>query len=269
MAICYDFDGTLASGNMQEYDFIPQLKMNSNQFWKEVAVRAKKQEADKILAYMCLMLEKATSSNDVKITRKAFVDYGRTVKLYPGVKQWLQHIRKFAKKTGIILDHYIISSGIREMIEGTAIAKQFKKIFASSFMYDQHGVARWPGLALNYTTKTQFLFRINKDNLDVWDDSKINKYIPKKHRPIPFTRMIYIGDGTTDVPCMKLVKDQGGHSIAVYKPNSWKRKEAERLLKEDRVNFVLPADYRQGKFLDIQVKAIIKKIVADLKLQKL
>ena len=269
MAICYDFDGTLAPGNMQEYDFIPQLKMKTKQFWDEVATRAKKQEADKIITYMCLMLEKATSSNYVEITRKAFADYGKTVDFHPGVEQWFQRIKKFAKKNGIILEHYIISSGIREMISGTSIATQFKEIFASSFMYDQHGVAKWPGLALNYTTKTQFLFRINKGYLNVWDDSKINTYIPRQQRRIPFSRMIYIGDGSTDVPCMRLVRDQDGHSIAVYKPNSRKRKEAERLLREDRVNFAVPADYKPGKLLDVQVKAIIKKIAAGIKLQKL
>jgi len=268
MAICYDFDGTLASGSMQEYDFIPKLKMTSKGFWDEVGKRSRSQQADQIITYMCIMLEKALSSNDVKITRDAFVNYGRTIDLFPGVRQWFKRIKRYAKRQGVILEHYIISSGIREMIEGTRIANEFKKIFASSFIYDQHNVARWPGLAINYTTKTQFLFRINKGVLNVWDNEKINKYIPKQNRPIPFTRMIYIGDGSTDVPCMKLVKDQGGYSIAVYKPNSWKKKQAKNLLKEDRVNFVLPADYSSKKQLDRKVKAIIRKIAADFRLQK-
>jgi hypothetical protein len=253
---------------MQEYDFIPQLKVKSKRFWSDVGKRAKSQEADEIITYMCVMLEKAAASNNVRITRDDFVNYGKKIDLFPGVKQWFRRIKKYAKSQGVILEHYIISSGIREMIEGTPIADEFKKIFASSFIYDQHDVAKWPGLAINYTTKTQFLFRINKGVLNVWDNEKINKYVPKQDRPIPFNRIIYIGDGSTDVPCMKLVKDQEGHSIAVYKPNSRKKKLAKKLLSEDRVNYVLPADYSGGKQLDRKVKAIIRKIAADFMLQK-
>lgn len=156
------------------------------------------------------------------------------------------------------------------MVQGTSIALHFKKIFASSFIYEQHGVAKAPGLAINYTTKTQFLFRINKGNLDIWDNSKINDYQPKDERDVPFEQMIYIGDGTTDVPCMKLTKDQGGHSIAVYQPGSSpKKRSAEQLQVENRVNFVAPADYREGKMLENQVKAVIQKIATDFEVRKL
>lgn len=263
MAICYDFDGTLAPGSMQEYNFIPQLNMTSKQFWQDVSRQARLHYADETIAYMYVMLEKAARSESVKVTRKAFADYGRTIKLFAGVKNWFARINGFAKSQGVILEHYIISSGIREMIEGTSIAGEFRKIFASSFIYDKSGAAKWPALAINYTTKTQFLFRINKDVLDVWDNRKINKYISKENRRIPFDRMIYIGDGFTDIPCMKLVKDQGGHSIAVYKPNSRKKKLAKELLEENRVNFVVPADYNGGSLLDRKVKLIIRKIAAD------
>lgn len=268
MAICYDFDGTLAPGSMQEYDFIPQLKITSKEFWGEVHKRSKSQEADEILTYMCVMLEKAQSSNNVRITREDFMNYGKKIVLFKGVNKWFKRIKKFAQRQGVILEHYIISSGIREMVEGTSIANEFKKIFASSFIYDQHNVAKWPGLAINYTTKTQFLFRINKGVLNVWDNERINKYTPKEKRRIPFSRFIYIGDGTTDIPCMKLVKDQGGHSIAVYKERAKKKKPATNLLDEDRVNFVVPADYSSGKQLDKIVKTIIEKISVDYKLQK-
>ncbi len=263
IAICYDFDGTLSPKNMQEYNFIPELGVNPKDFWKEVHTRAKEQNADAILTYMCIMLDKAKSSRDVQITRKAFMDYGKTVELFPGVIDWFQKITAFGKEYGANIEHYIISSGIKEMIEGTKIGRKFKKIYASSFMYDQHKVANWPALAINYTTKTQFLFRINKGMLDVYDDSKINDFMKKDDRPIPFQRMIYIGDGSTDIPCMKLVKEQGGYSVGVYKSGSRKKTSVEKLLGENRVNFVAPADYTENSMLFLQIKAVINKMIAD------
>ncbi len=272
IAICYDFDGTLSPGNMQEYDYIPQLNMTSGKFWNEVRKRAKEQSADQILAYMELMVEKAKAdpSKGIEITRHAFEEYGKNVKLYKGVVDWFTRINTYGRDNEISVAHYVISSGIREMILGTPIFKEFARIYASSFMYDQHGVAYWPALALNYTAKTQYLFRINKGVLDVWNDEKINEYIPKEKRPVPFERIIYIGDGTTDVPCMRLVKDQGGHSIAVYKPRtSNERQKALKLLKEERVDFIAQADYRNDKELDKIVKAIIQKIAQDYSLKKM
>jgi len=266
VAICYDFDGTLAPGNMQEYDYIPQLQMKSKEFWRQVKTRAQEQEADEILSYMCLMIEKANAdpSKGIKITKKAFADYATRVIFFKGVESWFHRINEYGKTQGLLIEHYIISSGIKEMIEGTVIAKEFKHIYASSFMYDQHGVAYWPALAVNYTTKTQFLFRINKGILNVWDNTKINEYLDKKLRPIPFKRMIYIGDGYTDVPCMRLVTEQEGHSISVYQPNSTKKKQsADRLLEEGRVKLVAPANYQENSKLDMQVKALLNKIAAE------
>ena len=269
IAICYDFDGTLSPKNMQEYDFFPQLGIKPWDFWKEAEKRARKEHGDPILAYMCLMIEKAVASGEVKITRQAFADYGKEVKLFKGVISWFNRINKYGQDKGASIEHYIISSGIREMIEGTPIAREFKKIYASSFWYDQHDVAKWPAQSLNFTTKTQFLFRINKGCLDEWDNDKVNKYVPEPERPIPFKRIIYIGDGATDIPCMKLVKAQGGYSIAVYKPYTGGAKaDAEKLLKEDRVNFVLPADYSEDKPLDKQIKAIIDMMIAEFVVEK-
>ncbi|MFZ2658289.1 MAG: HAD family hydrolase [Victivallales bacterium] len=268
IAICYDFDGTLSPKNMQEYNFIPELGVNPQDFWKEVHIRANEQDADEILTYMRIMLEKATSSMDVKITRKAFVDYGKTVELFPGVSDWFQKITAFGKEHGANVEHYIISSGIKEMIEGTSIGREFKKIYASSFMYNQNEVAYWPALAINYTTKTQFLFRINKGMLDVYDNTQINAFMEKDDRRIPFQRIIYIGDGSTDIPCMKLVKVQGGYSVGVYKPGSRKKASVEGLKKEERVNFVAPADYTENSMLFLQIKAVINKMIADYNVAK-
>jgi 2-hydroxy-3-keto-5-methylthiopentenyl-1-phosphate phosphatase len=267
IAICYDFDGTLSPQNMQEYDYIPQLGIKPAEFWKEAKRCAKEQEADEILAYLCVMLKKAKESHDVKITRNAFAECGKTVKLFPGVQKWFKRIKKYAEQGGAEVEHYIISSGLKEMIEGTKIAGEFYRVFASSFMYDQHGVAHWPAMAINFTTKTQFLFRINKGLLDAWDNSQINAYTPMADRRIPFNRMIYLGDGETDIPCMKLIKEQKGYSIAVYRPRSSKKKKAaNKLLKEGRVNLACAADYQNGTLLDQTVKLAIDKIIADYRL---
>ena len=244
IAICYDFDGTLAPGNMQEHDFIPELNIANPDFWAEVNSRSKAHNADPILTYMCMMLEKAQQSREVQFTRQAFSDYGRKLHLFPGVKNWFDHVCEYGQQQDIVIEHYIISSGLREMIVGSPIASKFKEIYASSFMFDQNDVPFWPAIAVNYTTKTQFLFRINKGQHQVWDDSKINDYIPNDERPVPFDRMIFIGDGSTDVPCMRLVKDLGGYSIAVYSDGDHHR--AQKLLTDGRVNFVAPADYSIG-----------------------
>ena len=171
---------------------------------------AEKHEMDQILAYMYITLEEAHKA-EVPVRRGDFRNFGAKIKLFPGVSDWFGRINAYAKSKGVRIDHFVISSGVKEMVEGTKIFKQFKKVYASGFIYDHNGVARWPALAINYTTKTQYLFRINKGSLDVHDNSIINKFVPKEQRPIPFENMIFVGDGETDIPCMRLVRDQGGH----------------------------------------------------------
>lgn len=263
MAIAYDFDGTLAPGNMQEYDFVPAIGMKSAEFWREATELERTHQADKILAYMRLMIQKATAKG-IPVRKEDFVKYGRSVALFDGVNDWFDRINAYAESQNVLMKHYVISSGIKEMIEGTPIAKHFHAIFASSFMYDHHGVAVWPALAINYTTKTQYLFRINKGSLDVCDHSQINKYVPDADRPMPFENMIFIGDGETDIPSFRLVKEQGGHAIAVYQPRAAKAKERSRaLIAEGRVNVIAPAIYTQDSDIENMVKAIIDKVVAD------
>lgn len=269
LAIAYDFDGTLAPGNMQEHDFIPKIGMTKKAFWKEVGTLSRAHEADNILVYMKLMLERAQAAH-VPVRKSDFESFGATLKLFAGVVGWFDRINAYGRATGVRVEHYVISSGIREMVSGTPVAKKFKAVFASSFMYDHHGVAQWPALVLNYTTKTQYLFRINKGSLYVHDHTKINEYVPKVDRPIPFEQMIFIGDGETDIPCFRLVKDQGGHAVAVYRPRSTKAKQQSKLLtKAGRVNFVAPADYRKGRDLDRVVKSIIDKLASDHRLRLL
>ena len=176
----------------------------------------------------------------------------------------------YAAERGIRLLHYINSSGMKEIIEGTSIAHEFKHIYACSFLYNVDGIAYWPAVAVNYTNKTQFIFKINKGVESVYDTFKVNEYMEENQRPVPFKRMIYVGDGMTDIPCMRLVKNYGGHSIAVYSPeNASKRREMNALIRDNRVNFVCPADYTAGSEMDTLVKTIIDKIAADLRLEQL
>lgn len=222
VAICYDFDGTLAPGNLQEHSLLPELNLRPSVFWNEVKKWAKDHNMNEVLAYMYLTLKKSEENNH-PIKRQAFKKHGRTIKLFEGVTEFFDEIKKYSEQKNITIEHYIISSGLKEIIEGTSIARKFKYIFASEFFYDINGVAKWPAVAIDYTAKTQFLFRINKGIFNIWDNNTINKYIPENERYIPFKRIIYIGDGETDIPCMKMVNHQGGYSIAVYEPHKKKQ----------------------------------------------
>ena len=268
VALIYDFDGTLSPGNMQEYDFIPAIGKSNREFWEESNETAREQDGDPILAYMYRMLHEAKSSG-ISLRRESFARSGQNIELYEGGREWFPRINAYAAERGIQLQHYINSSGLREMIEGTPIAKEFRKIYACSFLYDIDGVAYWPAVAVNYTNKTQFIFKINKGIESVYDSRRINEYIEEEQRPVQFRHMIYFGDGTTDIPCMKLVKQQGGHSIAVYNPRSrQKRMEMMELIRDNRVSYICAADYSPDKEIDCLVRTIIDKIEADHKLSK-
>lgn len=260
-AIVYDFDGTLARGNIQEHSFIPSLQMEPAEFWKHCKVLAEENDADEILAYMLMMLQKARELG-LPLTREILARHGSQVQLFQGVPAWFDHVNDFAAGLGLCLDHYIISSGIQEMIEGCPIHSAFKKIYASRYLYDEHGQASWPALAINYTTKTQFLFRINKGIATTWDNTSINEWVPPAQRPLPFERMIFLGDGETDVPAMKMVRHQGGYAVAVFDPDRFVKNQSviHKLIAADRCNYVAPADYRQGSQLDVTVCGILQRI---------
>ena len=270
IALIYDFDGTLAPGNMQEYDFIPAVGKSNKEFWSEANSLAERQDADMVLTYMARMIQEAKSKG-LSLRREAFQESGRRVTLFKGVREWFSRINRYGEERGIRILHYINSSGLKEIIEGTEIAHEFRKIYACSFLYDVDGIAYWPGVAVNYTNKTQFIFKINKGVESVSDCKLVNQYIEEGERPVPFSRMIYVGDGTTDIPCMRLVKNFGGHSIAVYNPASAKvgRKDLASLIRDNRVNHVCAADYTEGSEIDRLVKLIIDKIAVDFELQQL
>ncbi len=269
VALIYDFDGTLAAGNMQEYSFIESVGEKKEDFWGQTSVMAEAQDSDNVLVYMLLMLEKAKEMG-IPIRKESLRKFGEDVKLFNGVKEWFRRISDFGMDHGVIVEHYINSSGMKEMIEGTPIADEFKTIFASSYYYDANGDAQWPAAAVNYTNKTQFLYKINKGIFTIRDSVKINESMPDSKKRVPFTNMVYFGDGETDVPCMKLIKQMGGNTIAVYEPkNERKREVAKKILNQDRCDYVCPADYSPGKNLDTLVKGIICKIKADDDLKKL
>ena len=257
IALMYDFDKTLCTTDMQAYTFIPNLGMSANEFWAKASDLAEKHKMDRILAYMYLMLDEAHIHRK-PIRRSDFVALGKDLELYPGVAEWFSRINRFGKEQGVTIKHYIISSGLREIIEGSSIYKEFDDVFAGEFLYDENGVACWPKNVVNYTTKTQFLFRINKGVLDISNDDDLNRFTPEEDRPVPFRNMIYIGDGLTDVPCMKLVKVNGGCSFAVYQKG--KQAKVKDLILDQRVNFIEPADYSEGSQLDQITKDIIVKM---------
>jgi 2-hydroxy-3-keto-5-methylthiopentenyl-1-phosphate phosphatase len=265
----YDFDKTLCTKDMQEYRFIPDLGIAASDFWSEASTLASGEKMDRILAYMYLMIDKAHAAKKT-VKRDDFKRLGAGIEFYDGVADWFGRVNIFGKENGASVEHYIISSGLKEIIEGSAIYKEFKEIYACEFHYDEHGVAAWPKNVVNYTTKTQFLFRINKNVLDLSEDDALNKYIPQQERRVPFRNMIYVGDGLTDVPCMRLVKESGGQSIAVYPAKKRDKKaEAEKLLLDHRVNFIAKADFSQNSELEKIAMDIIQKICAEDKLVSL
>ena len=262
-AIVYDFDGTLARGNLQEHSFIPDLGIDHDVFWKDVRRLAKAANADEILVYMQQMIERARKAGKA-VTREKLRAHGAEPLFFDGVESWFDRIDSFAADHGLELEHYVISSGIEEMIEGCSIFPKFRQVFASRFIYNERGEAVWPAVAINYTNKTQFLFRINKGIDSVWDTQAINRWMRPEERPMPFERMIFIGDGDTDIPSMKMVTSQGGCAVAVLDPDRWndplKVSHIHMLIAEDRVNYVAPADYLPSSQLDVIVKGALQRV---------
>ena len=253
---------------MQEYSFINAIGEEKEEFWEGTRIMAEEQDSDNILVYMLSMLQKARQK-EIPITKESLRKWGESITFFNGVESWFKRIAEFGREQGVIVEHYINSSGLKEIIEGTPIANEFKALFACSYYYDDAGNAMWPASAVNYTNKTQFLFKINKGIFSISDSVKINESIPEEEKRVPFNNMIYFGDGETDVPCMKLVRQMGGSSIAVYEPgNQKKEKIAERLFNQSRVDYFSPADYSSGADLDQLVKAIICKIKADDRLRR-
>ncbi len=264
IAIVYDFDGTLSPQPMQEYTVFPQF-IKPSKFWEEVKKKNAEIKGEEIITYMMLMLEKANAAN----ARISKTDLGRMaskIEFFPGVEKYFKRINKFVKsesKGKIKLRHYILSSGLKEIIDKTKIKSEFFNIFASEYYYDQYNAPKYPKLVVTDTVKTQFLFRINKGKERL--EESINEFMLEKERPIPFSNIIYVGDGMTDVPCMTVTKKNGGSAIAVYKPHSRKGLAVcKRLFKNARVDYIAPADYNKGRKLDKFLQTVLKNIIQGI-----
>lgn len=254
LAVCYDFDKTLSPDDMQAQGFIQSLGQEVKSFWSESNQLASDNDMDQNLAWMYKMAK--DSRGKFVFNKEKLKDYGSKVELYPGVDTWFERINQYGEEKGIIVEHYIISSGLKEMIEGTKVAKYFKKIYASSFYYDEDGVAVWPAQCINYTNKTQFLFRIKKGALAV-NDTKVNDFLSEEQVRVPFRNMVYIGDSDTDVPCMKLVSINGGYSIGVYSKEA--QNKVFKMIEEKRIKYFAEADYRSNSELEQLLKNIIDR----------
>lgn len=256
LAICYDFDKTLSPDDMQAQGYIQSIDYEVADFWKESNELATNNDMDQNLAYMYMMSEK--SQGKVLFTRETLQKDGAKVKLFPGVESWFDRINTYGEQNGVQVEHYIISSGLKEMIEGTTVAEKFKKIYASSFYFNERGVAVWPAQVVNYTNKTQFLFRIEKGVLDV-NDQRVNAYFEPDEYRVPFRNMVYIGDSDTDIPCMKLVNMHGGHSIGVYDSETKDKSKVYKMIEENRIKYFVPADYTENSQLETLLKRIIDR----------
>ena len=262
IAFLYDFDKTLCTTDMQDYAFIPSLGYTPGEFWGIANSFGWKNRMDGLLAYMYTMIDECRKKN-IRLDRDYLVSCGRSIELFPGVKDWFARINAFGAQQGVQVEHYVLSSGLKEIIEGSGISHEFKEIYACEFLYNEDGLAYWPNLDVNFTNKTQFVYRINKGVLDIANDKDLNASMPDDSKRIPFTNMIYVGDGLSDVPCMKMMRAYGGQAVAVYQDGN--RPGVEDLLAKGRVDFIFPADYSEGTMLDTTMKNIIRKMaITDL-----
>ncbi|SHI38613.1 haloacid dehalogenase-like hydrolase [Butyrivibrio fibrisolvens DSM 3071] len=264
VAICYDFDKTLSPDDMQAQGYIQSVGYDVAQFWKDTNDLAEQNDMDVNLAYMFKMVQEAEGK--LIFNKDKLAEYGSKVKVFPGVETWFERIREYGRQKGVIVEHYIISSGLKEMIEGTAMADSFTRIYANSFFYNEKGIAQWPAFVVNYTNKTQFLFRIEKGVLDI-NDPGVNEFYKPEDLRVPFRNMVYIGDSDTDIPCMRLVNSLGGHSIGVYDPGTGDKTKVYKMIRDNRIKFFAAADYNEGTEIDELVKAIIDRTAVNEKLE--
>ena len=260
VAFLYDFDKTLCTTDMEDYAFIPSLGYTPSEFWAKANGFGYENKMDSLLAYMYTMIRECAAQG-IRLDRDYLVRSGEAIELFPGVREWFARITAYGADLGVDVEHYVISSGLREIIEGSGIAHEFKQIYACEFYYDESDLAAWPKLDVNFTNKTQFVYRINKGILDIARDKELNDSMPDDSKRVPFTNMVYVGDGLSDVPCMKMMRAYGGQAVAVYQKSN--RAGVEKLLQDGRVDFIFPADYREGTEFDKTVHNILRKMAVS------
>ena len=264
IAIMYDFDKTLSSQDMQNYNFIPNLGLTPAEFWGKTEEVCVKHNMDKILGYMYVMMAECKAKG-IKLTREYLKSLGSGVELFKGVDTWFDRINAYGEELGLRIEHYIISSGTKEIIEGCKVAKEFKRIYGCEFMYGDDKTAIWPKIAVNYTNKTQYVYRISKGALEESEEEKLNSATEDKDRRVNYENMIYVGDGMTDIPCMKVVKSRGGKAIAIYQ--NQQKEKVQNLVRDNRINYVCPADYREKSKMETIVKLILENMAATHKVK--
>lgn len=261
VALIYDFDGTLSTTDMQNFALIPELGMKPEDFWRAANQWSVDHCADQVTGSMYYFVKTAEEKN-IALTRENFAYAGENILYFEGVETWFDRINEYGRHLNLEIEHYIISAGYEEILCHCKIRKHFKDVFGCSFAFNDEGRPVWPARVINYSTKTQYLSKINK-GLGKLEDRAVNEFMPDNERPIPFTRMIYFGDGSTDIPSMKLTKERNGNAIAVYDPKGKDHNTALKLLRDGRVNFALPADYREGRQIDKVVKTILDKLATE------
>ena len=260
VAFLYDFDKTLCTTDMEDYAFIPSLGYTPSEFWAKANGFGYENKMDGLLAYMYTMIRECAAQG-IRLDRDYLVRSGEAIELFPGVREWFARITAYGADLGVDVEHYVISSGLREIIEGSGIAHEFKQIYACEFYYDESDLAARPKLDVNFTNKTQFVYRSNKGILDIARDKELNDSMPDDSKRVPFTNMVYVGDGLSDVPCMKMMRAYGGQAVAVYQKSN--RAGVEKLLQDGRVDFIFPADYREGTEFDKTVHNILRKMAVS------
>jgi hypothetical protein len=271
IAIVYDYDQTLSPTYMQEETLFPAFGIDAERFWKRCAELVKAQGYDNELAYMKVTLDYLGLDRPTNAELRAL---GSKLSFYKGLPEMFEEFRSGLltpehEAHGIRVEHYIISSGLKVMIEGSRLAPYVRAIFGCEFAEDEQGRIAFPKRVISHTQKTQFLFRINKGLLDMSQD--VNDHMPAELRPVPFTHMIYVGDGPTDVPCFTVIRQHGGHAIAVYNADDPTRASFKKCYQlathADRVKHVAPSDYRRGSHLRLlleqMVEEIAEKIIAE------
>ena len=255
VAILYDFDSTLSKSDMQNFGFIPALGMTPAEFWGATTKFSEDTGCERTLSYLYMMV-KLTKQKGIKMDKQWLAKMGQNIEFFPGVLTWFKRINDYGREAGVRVEHYLVSSGNKEIVEGSAIAKEFKVLYACEFLYDEQGNPTWPKLAINYTQKTQYFFRISKGVYDANDDVGVNQKTPT-HR-IPYSNIVYIGDGMTDIPAMIIAKNNGGKSIAVFPKG--REDKVQGLYQDGRVNYVCQADYREGKELEKVMHLIMQGV---------
>lgn len=265
IAMVYDFDGTLTPQPMQEYTVLPKLGSNPKKFWEDVKKEASRTGADEMLTYMRLLIERLNEARQ-HLTPEDLRGLARRIRYSPGVRGWFPRIDRYVRRVGgrqCRVQHYLISAGLREILDGATVRRHFHRVYASEYYFDFRSVAKFAKRVVNDTAKTQFLFRINKGRLNYSDS--INEYMPETERPIPFPNIIYIGDGMTDVPCMTVTRKNGGHAVAVHPPRARRAiATCRKLLRADRIDFYAPADFRPARLLERRVQLILRMVVAGI-----